>query len=76
MGGIGRTVCISIGKMWAAKIERSPFYYRRPAQTISRISELAAQAKLGELIITLADSIGVGLKDDTRALFKNYILRK
>jgi hypothetical protein len=76
MGGIGRTVCISIGKMWAAKIERSPFCYRRPAQTISRISQLAAQAKLGELIITLADSIGVGLKDETRELFKNYVLRK
>ena len=75
MGSIGTTICISVARMWVAKIERNPFYFRSPSQTASRIQELAKDALLGEMIVVLADSVDVGLNKETREIFKKYILR-
>jgi hypothetical protein len=76
MGSIGTIICISIARMWAAKIESCPFYFRQPRDTASRILELADGALLGELIVVLADSVGVGFQNTTRDIFRMYILRQ
>jgi hypothetical protein len=76
MGWIGTIICISIAKMWAGKINRDSFYFRLPRQTAARVSELAEDAHLGEMFEVLADSIGVGMSNQTRATFKTYVLRR
>jgi hypothetical protein len=76
MGWLGTTICISIAKMWAAKIECSSFYFRRPDETVSRISELAKGARVGEMMIVLADSLGIALKTATREALKPFVLRR
>jgi hypothetical protein len=76
MGSIGTTICVSIAKMWVAKIERNPFHFRRPSQTASRIREFAKEARLGDMIVVLADSVDLGLKNETREIFKTYVLRR
>ena len=76
MGSIGTTICVSIARMWVAKIERNPFHFRRPPQTVSKIRELAKDARLGDMIVGLADSLDVGLNNETRETFKTYVLRR
>jgi hypothetical protein len=76
LGHIGTTVCLSIAKMWSAKIDHSPYHFRRPAETMSRISQLATEARLGEMVIVLADSIGLGMSVDTREQFRKHRLRR
>jgi hypothetical protein len=76
MGWIGTIICVSIAKMWTGKIDRTPFYFRLPRQTAARVSELAEDARIGEMFEVLADSIGVGMSNQTRDIFKTYVLRR
>ncbi|AEU38001.1 P-loop NTPase family protein [Granulicella mallensis] len=76
MGQIGTTIAISIARMWAAKIEHSPYHFRRPSETVAQIQSLASEARIGEMMLVLADSIGVGTDGETREQFKHYRLRK
>ena len=76
MGWIGTIICVSIAKMWTGKIDRTPFYFRLPRQTAARVSELAEDARIGEMFEVLADSIGVGMSNQTRDIFKRYVLRR
>lgn len=76
MAWIGMIICLSIAKMWAAKINRDSFYFRLPRQTAAKVSELAEDARLGEMFEVLADSIGVGMSKQTREIFKTYVLRR
>jgi len=74
LGRIGTTVCLSIAKMWSAKIDHSPYHFRKPAEAVARINQLAAEARLGEIAIVLADYIGLGMSLETRQQFKNHRL--
>jgi hypothetical protein len=76
MGQIGATVAVSIGKMWIAKIEHSPYHFRRPVGTITEIRSLAFEARVGEIILVLADSIGIPVNGESRERFKLYRTRK
>lgn len=76
MGWIGTIICISIAKMWVGKINRNSFYFRLPRQTAAKVSELAEDAHLGEMFEVLADSIGVGMSNQTRKTFRTYVLRR
>lgn len=76
MGWIGTIICVSIAKMWEEKMNRDTFYFRLPRQTAAKVSELAKDARLGEMFEVLADSVGVGMSKQTRETFKSYVLRR
>jgi hypothetical protein len=61
LGGLGKTVCTSVGNMWIARIEQSAYLFRLPQYTIKRIKDAVADTDLGRILLVVAESLNINL---------------
>lgn len=73
-GRLGLGICEALASLWLAKIERSPYQFRQPQETLKRVREAASSARLGTIFMVLADSLNVFAAQEVRKQFDGYVL--